>query len=148
MDDIFYSAISLTDWDPLLLSKSEQYNDRKKFASKMRECVEACLVLCDHVDAVNELGLWLLNLSLCLTGCCGDCGELVISLASISNFKLSSSLATCNLVNVIWVSFPDMVTCYFPVWWCRDITLYYLFLPFCPPYPVSSFRNLSIVYPF
>ena len=35
--------------------------DRRKYAHKMSECTEACLILCDDSGAVNEFVIWLMH---------------------------------------------------------------------------------------
>jgi len=65
------SAISLPDWDPLFATtRNDNRNDRKKFASSMRDLVESCLVLCDHADNVSDLTVDLLQFSTTLQTYC------------------------------------------------------------------------------
>lgn len=47
--------MTILDWDPLFTSSNDKkaYNKRQ-FSGEMRECAEACLALCNHVDAVND----------------------------------------------------------------------------------------------
>ena len=49
------SVMTMLDWDPLFAAtdNNNPYN-RREYGAKMRECTEACLALCNDVDAVNE----------------------------------------------------------------------------------------------
>ena len=55
------TALALQDRDKLFTTQPEELNDRKKFAICMKQCSEACLVLCDHTDTINDIVLCLLS---------------------------------------------------------------------------------------
>ena len=44
-----------------LVKEDEILRDRRKYARKMSECAEACLILCDDSSAVNEYVVWLMH---------------------------------------------------------------------------------------
>ncbi|MCJ1384382.1 hypothetical protein MMC17_007498 [Xylographa soralifera] len=44
-----------------LVKEDEIFRDRRKYARKMSECAEACLILCDDSSAVNEYVVWLMH---------------------------------------------------------------------------------------
>ncbi|MCJ1405796.1 hypothetical protein MMC11_009026 [Xylographa trunciseda] len=44
-----------------LIKGYETVRDRRKYARKMNECAEACLILCDDSSAVNEYVIWLMH---------------------------------------------------------------------------------------
>ena len=67
--------MSLTDWDPILKSQDALKSDRKRGSANMKDCVEACLRLSDHIDAVNDLNVWLLYISAILQGFGGESGR-------------------------------------------------------------------------
>ncbi|KAL6720316.1 hypothetical protein ACLMJK_002237 [Lecanora helva] len=50
------SAMSMSDWDPLFCSTAGDApsHSKRQYGGAMRECAEACLALCNDVDAVNE----------------------------------------------------------------------------------------------
>ena len=79
--------MTLSDWDEKLTAQPESSNDRKKFGFHMKQGAEACLVLCDHVDACNDLKVVLLHYTTVLQSYCGESGE----------SWLMSSLFTCLL---------------------------------------------------
>ena len=69
------SAMTLADWDEMLASQPESINDRKKFVFHMKQGAEACKVLCDHVDACNDLKVVLLHYTAILQSYCGESGK-------------------------------------------------------------------------
>ena len=48
--------MTISDWDPLFVTANYDapYN-KGDFEGQMRECAEACLALCNDVDAMNDL---------------------------------------------------------------------------------------------
>lgn len=56
------SVMTMSDWDPLFatMNNGSPYNKRD-YGGKMRECAEACLALCNDVDAVNEFVVGLMS---------------------------------------------------------------------------------------
>lgn len=54
-------ALALQDRDKLFATQPEEMNNRKKFAICMKQCSEACMVLCDHTDTINDIVLCLLS---------------------------------------------------------------------------------------
>lgn len=67
--------MTLSDCDEKLTTQPESTNDRKKFGFHMKQGAEACLVLCDHVDACNDLKVLLLHNTTVLQSYCGESGE-------------------------------------------------------------------------
>ena len=66
--------MSFSDCDFFLESQPESLNDRKKYASHMERGVQACVVLCDNVDACNDVKVLLLHCALILQGYCVQSG--------------------------------------------------------------------------
>ena len=48
------AAMILSDWDPIFTNHRGTLANRKAYGGKMRECAEACLTLCNNIDALNE----------------------------------------------------------------------------------------------
>ena len=48
------AVMIMSDWDPMFTDHRGTLADRNKYAGKMRECAEACLALCNDIDALNE----------------------------------------------------------------------------------------------
>ena len=65
---IFGLAImTYSDWDPLFASANESTPyTKRQYGSAMRECAEACLALCNDVDAVNDFVVSLMTTAYCL----------------------------------------------------------------------------------
>ncbi|KAL9111093.1 MAG: hypothetical protein Q9187_007973, partial [Circinaria calcarea] len=55
------AALALNDRDKLFATQPEEMNNRMKFAICMKQCSEACMVLCDHTDTINDIVLCLLS---------------------------------------------------------------------------------------
>ena len=71
------AALALNDKDKLFASQPEEMNNRTKFAICMKQCSEACMVLCDHTDTINDIVLCLLSRLLTLQSTIdGDTSEL------------------------------------------------------------------------
>ncbi len=48
--------MTISDWDPLFVTaKNDAPYDKRDYEGQMRECAEACLALCNDVDAMNDL---------------------------------------------------------------------------------------------
>ena len=69
--------MSFSDCELFLESQPENLNDRKKYASYMERGVEACVLLCDNVDACNDVKVLLLHCALMLQGYCVQSGYLL-----------------------------------------------------------------------
>lgn len=56
------AVMSMSDWDPLFVTadNNNPYNKRQ-YGGEMRECAEACLALCNDVDAVNDFVVCLMS---------------------------------------------------------------------------------------
>lgn len=56
------SVMTMSDWEPLFATANNDnpYNKRD-YGGKMKECAEACLALCNDVDAVNEFVVALMS---------------------------------------------------------------------------------------
>lgn len=53
--------MSFSDWDPFLESQLESLKDKIPYTLHMESGVEACLLLCDDVDACNNVKVLLLH---------------------------------------------------------------------------------------
>lgn len=56
------SVMTMSEWDPLFATGNDDspYNKRQ-YGGAMRECAEACLSLCNDVDAINDLVVSLMS---------------------------------------------------------------------------------------
>ena len=71
------AALALNDRDKLFTTQPVEKNNRKKFAICMKQCSEACMVLCDHTDTINDIVLCLLSRLMTLQSIVdGDTSEL------------------------------------------------------------------------
>lgn len=51
-----FSAMTISDWDPLFVTaKNDAPCNKRDYEGQMRECADACLALCNDVDAMNDL---------------------------------------------------------------------------------------------
>ena len=49
-------------WDPLFATaKDGEPYDKREYGGQMRECAEACLALCNDIDAVNDFVVCLMS---------------------------------------------------------------------------------------
>ena len=49
-------------WDPLFATaKDAEPYDKREYGGQMRECAEACLALCNDIDAVNDFVVCLMS---------------------------------------------------------------------------------------
>lgn len=56
------SVMTMSDWDPLFATaNNDNPYSKRDYGGKIRECAEACLALCNDVDAVNEFVVALMS---------------------------------------------------------------------------------------
>ena len=61
------SAMTISDWDPLFAgANGGNSSGKRQYGEAMRECAEACLALCNDVDAVNDFVVSLMSEVYCL----------------------------------------------------------------------------------
>ena len=64
------SIMSMSDWDPIFATANDGSScsggSKRQYAGIMRECAEACLALCNDVDAVNDFVVSLMASIYCL----------------------------------------------------------------------------------
>lgn len=73
------SVMTMSDWDPLFATANDgnPYNKRQ-YGEAMRECAEACLSLCNDVDAINDFVVCLMSAVYALQSFYeGDSSELI-----------------------------------------------------------------------
>ena len=50
-----FSTMTIAEWDPLFTTaRSSGPYHKREYGGQMRECAEACLALCNDVDAIND----------------------------------------------------------------------------------------------
>ena len=61
------SSMTISDWDPLFATANDGKGcSKRQYGEAMRECAEACLALCNDVDAINDFVVSLMSAVYCL----------------------------------------------------------------------------------
>lgn len=61
------SVMTMADWDPLFATACDGNPcNKRQYGEAMRECAEACLCLCNDVDAINDFVVSLMSAVYCL----------------------------------------------------------------------------------